>query len=319
MPVVNVIIPNLDGEKLLPMTLETLRSQTFQDFDVTVVDNGSRDSSIELLSTKYPEVNVLPLGTNTGFAAAVNRGIQATKGEFVCLLNNDMELDARWLEHLCQAMFDHPEVSACNPKVMRYWERERINVLGIKLHSSGEVGIIGAGETDRGQYNQMRYVFGVNAGAALYRRSMFDTVGLFDEVFFASYEDADLSFRAQLLGLKALYVPEALVYHMVGATIKRKKFLPTYFNNRNKLLFFWKNMPLELIKRHFWKIVGYWSLTFAKRVFLNFYKLRTLYYLRGIVAAHAQIPYILRERRAVQNSRTVSIDYLDSLLDKDFV
>jgi GT2 family glycosyltransferase len=319
MSFVNVIIPNLDGENLLPICLESLRRQTFKSFDVTVIDNGSQDGSLVLLKKQYPEVKIIPLDKNYGFAFAVNRGIEATEGEFISLLNNDIELDPKWLEELHRALIEHPEVGACGPKLMRYWERERINILGIRLNSNGEVEIIGAGEVDRGQYGERRYVFGVNAGASLYRRRMFEEIGLFDEAFFASFEDVDLSFRAQLAGYKALYVPTAIGYHMVGETIKRKRYFPTYLNNRNKILFLWKNMPEEIFKKYFWRI--FWSKLglFFKRILFNFYKLRTYYFLKGTFAAFIRLPYILKEREKIKAMRRVSIDYLDSIMDKDFV
>jgi GT2 family glycosyltransferase len=319
MSFVNVIIPNLDGENLLPICLESLKRQTFQDFDVTVIDNSSRDGSLGLLEKRYPEVKIIPLDRNYGFAFAVNRGIEATEGEFISLLNNDIELDQKWLEELHRALVEHPEVGACGPKVLRYWERERINVLGIRLNSNGEVEIIGAGEIDQGQFEEERYVFGVNAGASLCRRKMFEEIGLFDEKFFASFEDVDLSFRAQLAGYKALYVPKAIAYHMVGETIKRRKYLPTYLNNRNKILFLWKNMPDEMIKKYFWRIFWNKSSLFIKRVLFNFYKLRTYYFLKGTFAAIIRLPRILRERERIKTIKKVSIDYLDSIMDKDFL
>lgn len=319
MPFVSVIIPNLNGESLLPISLESLRRQVFRNFDITVVDNGSHDSSLDLLRKRYPEVKIIPLDKNYGFAFPVNRGIEATLGEFISLLNNDIELDPNWLEELHGALVEHPEVGACGPKLMRYWERERINVLGIRLNSNGEVEIIGAGEVDHGQYEERRYVFGVNAGASLYRRRMFEEIGLFDESFFASFEDVDLSFRAQLAGYKALYVPTAIGYHMVGETIKRKRYFPTYLNNRNKILFLWKNLPDEILKKYFWKM--FWSKLglFSKRVLFNFYKLRTYYFLKGTFAGFIRLPCILRERERIQVMRKVPIDYIESIMDKDFI
>jgi len=319
MPFINVIIPNFNGEKLLPTCLESLRRQTFQHFDVTAVDNGSRDGSLDLLRERYPEVKIIPLERNYGFAAAVNRGIEATHDELISLLNNDIELDPKWLEELQRAMIEHLEVSACNPKVMRYHERERINILGIRLNTNGEAQIIGAGEVDRGQYDEERYIFGVNAAASLYRRKMFEKIGLFDESFFASFEDVDLSFRAQLAGYKALYVPKAIAFHMVGETIKREKYYPTYLNNRNKILFLWKNMPDEMIEKYFWRIFRSKLSLFFKRVVFNFYKLRTYYFLKGTFAAFIRLPHILKEREKIKATRKVSIDYLDSIMDKDFI
>jgi len=319
MSFVNVIIPNLDGEKLLPVCLESLRKQTFKNFDITVVDNGSRDDSLELLRGQYPEVQILPLDRNYGFAYAVNRGIETAKGEFISLLNNDIELDTKWLEELHRALVEHPEVGSCGPKLMRYWERERINVLGIRMNRNGEVEVIGGGEVDRGQYGEGRYVFGVSAGASLYRRRMFEEIGLFDEAFFASFEDVDLSFRAQLAGYKALYVPTAIGYHMVGETIKRKRYFATYLNNRNKILFLWKNIPEEMLKKYFWRIFWNKLSLFLKRVLFNSYKLRTYYFLKGTFAAFIRLPVILKERERIQAMRRVSIDYLDSIMDKDFL
>jgi hypothetical protein len=319
MTAVNIVIPSFNGRELLPVCLDSLKKQTFADFDVTVVDNGSQDGSIAMLRERYPDVKIVALERNYGFAMPVNRGIESGEAEFVSLLNNDIELDPRWLEELHSALRLHPEAASCGPKMMRYWERDRINVLGIRLNSDGDVEIIGAGETDRGQYDDLRYVFGVNAGACLYRRSLFADIGLFDESFWASFEDVDLSFRAQLAGYKALYVPTAVAYHMVGATIKKRRYRPTFLNNRNKILFFWKDMPTEMIRDRFWTIAASRSARFFKRLLFNFYKVRTLYFLVGTLAACARLPYVLRERKKVQAGRRVTVEYLRSIMDKDFV
>ncbi len=319
MPTVSVVIPNLNGERLLPMCLDTLREQTFRDFEVIVVDNGSSDGSVLLLKEKYPEVRIVALDKNYGFAYPVNRGIEAAAGEFICLLNNDIELDKGWMEELLRALRDHPDAGSCGPKLMRLEERERINVLGIRMNSDSSVEIIGAGQYDRGQYEEGQYVFGVNAGASMYRRSMFDKTGLFDELFFASYEDVDLSFRAQLAGYKALYEPKAIGYHMVGATIKRRRYRPTYLNNRNSVIFFLKDMPGELIKKNFSKIFRLRTGYFFKRVIMNFWKVRTFYYVRGTFGAFLRLPAIRRSRKKAQATRCVTIEYLESIMDRDFI
>jgi GT2 family glycosyltransferase len=319
MHAVSVIIPSLDGEKLLPVALESLQDQTFQDFDVVVVDNGSKDRSLELLKSCYPSVKVVALQRNLGFAGAVNRGIEASAGEFVAVLNNDVEAHPRWLEELRAALIEHAEAGSAGPKMLRYFERNQINILGLRLNRTGEIELVGAGEDDHGQYDQARYVFGVSAGAALYRRKMLDEIGLFDEEFFANHEDVDLAFRAQLAGYKALYVPSALAYHMVGSTIRRRRYLPTYLNNRNKILFFWKNMPGEIVEKHFQTICRHQAGTFLKRILLNFYKLRTFYYLKGTASGVMHIPYILRQRKKIRGLRRVSVEYIESIMDRDFL
>lgn len=319
MPRVNVIIPNLNGEKLLPICLESLRKQEFRDFDITVVDNGSKDGSLMLLKDRYPEVRIISLEKNYGFAGGVNRGIEATDGEFIALLNNDIEVDPGWLEELHRVLMDHLEVGSCQAKLMRYWERKKINGLGIRLNMDGEVEIIGWGEVDRGQYEEEKYIFCVGAGASLYRRQVFEDIGIFDEKFFANFEDVDIGFRAQLAGFKAMYAPKAVGYHMVGRTIKRRKYLATYLNNRNKVLFFWKNMPDELIKKYFRRIFWHRWGRFLKRILFNFYKIRTYYFLKGTFSAYIHLPYILRERKRIKGKRRASIQYLESMMDRDFL
>jgi GT2 family glycosyltransferase len=114
-------------------------------------------------------------------------------------------------------------------------------------------------------------------------------------------------------------VPTAVAYHMVGATIKKRRYRPTYLNSRNKVLYFWKNPPTETIQRHLGPVVGHKTYHFLKRVCLNFYKVRTIYFLAGVLSAYPNLPYALKERKKIQASRRVSIDYLDSIMDKDFV
>ncbi|MCX8022370.1 MAG: glycosyltransferase [Syntrophorhabdaceae bacterium] len=315
----SIVIPNYNGEKLLPMPLDSLKKQTFKDFEIIVVDNGSTDGSLKLIQDRYPYIKVIPFEKNYGFAYAVNRGIEASSSPFISLLNNDIELHERWLESLYNALIEHPEAGSCGPKMMRYLEKDRINILGIRLNSDGGVEIIGAGEVDRGQYEEVRYVFGVNAGAALYRKKMFDDIGLFDEEFFASFEDVDISFRAQLAGYRALYVPKAVAYHLVGATIKRKRYMATYLNNRNCTMFFLKDMPSELLRRYLFRIIIRRGLAFVKRVAFNFWKARTYYFIKGTLAAYIRMPYILRERKRIQSSRRVTIEYIESILDRDFL
>jgi len=319
MPLVNVVIPNLNGKNLLPICLDSLGRQTFKDFVITVVDNHSTDGTLEFLAEKYPYVRVIRLEKNYGFAFAVNRGIEASTAEYVALLNNDVEVDPKWLEELCRALDEHPDVGSCNSKMLMYRERGRINGLGISMTVEGDIDILGWKEVDRGQYEEERFIFAVGAGASLYRRKMFQDIGLFDETFFANFEDVDVSFRAQLAGYKALYVPKAIAYHMVGATIKKMKYLPTYLNNRNKVLFYWKSMPDEMIRKYFSRILWKRSGFIFKRILVNFYKLRTYYFLKGIFAAYRRLPYILKERKRIQAMRRVSIDYLESILDKDFI
>ncbi|MDE3077159.1 MAG: glycosyltransferase, partial [Chloroflexota bacterium] len=166
-------IPNWNGARLLRPCLQSLRRQTFQSFDVLVVDNGSRDESLAVLSAEFPDVRVVSWPANRGFAAAVNEGVRQAAGEMVALLNNDMELDARWLEALVAALCGEPAAAACASKIL-FMDRCTINAVGDCYHPDGTPGHRGDREIDRGQYDQPAFIFGPSAGAALYRRALFE-------------------------------------------------------------------------------------------------------------------------------------------------
>ncbi len=217
-PFVSVIIPNWNGAAHLPTCLESLRRQTWRDFEVIVVDNGSEDGSLELLAREYPEVRVLALGENRGFAGACNAGIRAAQGELIVLLNNDTEADPRWLEEVVAAFGRHPEAGIVASKMLLFDRRDTFHTAGDYYRVDGRPGNRGVWQTDRGQYDREEYVFSACGGSAAYRRSMLDDVGLLDEEFFYSCEDVDLAWRAQPAGWRCVYAPRAVVYHKLSAT-----------------------------------------------------------------------------------------------------
>ncbi len=316
---ISVVIPNYNGEKVLPVALDSLQGQRFKDFETVVVDNGSSDSSVPLMERSYPWVRIVRLPCNLGFAGGVNEGIRRTISPFVALLNSDVEVDPGWLQELWQSMRRESAIGACQPKMLRYFERDRIDVIGLRLSSRGIVEGIGKGEKDGGQYEIPRFVFGVNAGAALYRRAMLDQIGLFDEHFVTSFEDGDLSFRSQLAGWSALYVPTSVAYHMVGSTRKQRKYRGTYLNNRNKILLFWKNMPAEVMRDRWRSFLSYQAGTLVRRAAFGFYKVRTFHFLRGVFAAYLSVGYLRRARKMVQSTARINPRLIASFMDRDFL
>ncbi len=213
-----VIIANWNGARHLRVCLDSLRRQTHPQFEVIVVDNGSSDGSQRLLAEEYPEVRVLALGENLGFAAASNRGAQASEADIVVMLNNDTEVEPGWLAALCQALADHPEAGAAASKMLLFDRRDVLHSAGDRLGPGLMPQNRGVWEVDRGQYDQQTEVFGACGGAAAYRRAMWDQLGGFDERLFMWLEDVDLAWRAQDAGWKCVFVPEARVYHHLSAT-----------------------------------------------------------------------------------------------------
>ena len=244
MELISVIVLNYNGRGFLDGCLTSLASQTYSDFEVIVVDNGSRDGSPDYIEENYPWVRLAKNDENLGFSGGTNVGIRAAKGEFIITLNNDSRADSRFIEELIKPMAD-PEVGVCAAKML--FPDGRINSAGICISRSGAAWDRGMFEPDRGQYEFVEEVFGACAGAALYRREMLDEIGLFDEDFFLYLEDVDLAFRARLAGWKCLYVPGARVIHHHGGTAGVGSDLAVYYGNRNIVWYPIKDFPFRLL------------------------------------------------------------------------
>lgn len=307
----SVVIPNWNGWRFLPTCLDALRTQAHRDFETIVVDNGSQDGSVAGLQQHYPEVCVLVLESNRGFAAAVNAGIQVARGEVIALLNNDTEAEPQWLAELCRALAEHPEVSFCAAKMLLFDRRDVINSAGDYYGRNGLPGNRGVWQHDNSSLSRQEFVFGACGGAALYRRELFEAIGLFDEEFFAYGEDVDLSFRAQLAGRKCLFVPGARVYHRLSATGGGP--LASYLCGRNFITVLVKNAPGGVLRRH-WPAMLAAQLRIAGEALWHGREPAARARLRGQLAGLRRLPTALRKRRAVQALRRVSDDYIESIL-----
>ena len=312
-PHVSVVVLSYNGEELLPLVLSSLRRQTFPDFSVTIVDNGSEDESVALLRRDWPEVEIVRLERNVGVAGALNRGIEATSGELVALLNNDVELDPGWMTELVDAMVGHPEVASASGKMLRFAERDVIDAAGDTMRWSGAFVNRGTGERDRGQYDRAEPIFSACAGAAMYRRSALGDIGLFDEDFVAYMEDADWGFRAQLRGQGSWYSPHAIAFHMRGATTGRRKGTYMSLQRRNQLWLIAKNFPAAALIRHLPQIV-----TVNLALLVQDARAGLLgSTLRGWWAALVGMPRVMRKRRDIQARRTVGVAALDALVTRE--
>jgi GT2 family glycosyltransferase len=307
----SIIIPNWNGADYLPTCLDSLRRQSYPSFEVMVVDNGSTDDSLELLERDYPEVKVMALPENRGFAGGVNAGIREARGEIVAVFNNDAEADLRWLEELAKALARHPEAGMATPKVLLFDRRDVINSAGDFYGVDGVPGNRGVWQRDEGQFDREEYVFGAAGVAAAYRRAMLDEVGLLDEGLISYCEDVDLAWRAQLAGWKCVYVPEAVVYHKLSATGGGK--IASYYCGRNFIYVMAKNYPTTLLRKHWRRIVrAQFDITWKALKAWRGEAARAR--LRGQMAGLWGLPRMLAKRRAVQASKRVTDEYLESIL-----
>ena len=250
---VSIVIVNWNGRKYLEKCLSSAYAQTYQNFEIVFVDNGSSDGSVAFVAQSFPETNIIENKENLGFAEGNNVGIRASNGEYLATLNNDTEVDQRWLEELVKAAEQDKCIGSCASKMVRYDDCSIIDSTGIRLYSTGAVEDRGGGERDNGRYDKVEEVFGACAGAALYRMKMLDDIGLFPCHYFASYEDVDLAWRAKYAGWKCLYVPQAVVYHVRFASQRRllaekKSFLSQKL--RNQLWYQIKYLPTEYLIRN---------------------------------------------------------------------
>lgn len=311
-PCATIIIPSYNGWRFLPTCLESLRRQTRQGFEVIVVDNGSTDGSPELLHRHYPEVRVIVLeGNRSFFSGAVNAGIRAAKGDIIILLNNDTEADPRFVEELLDGLAKHPECGMAAAKMRLFDRRDVLNAAGDYFSKDGLPGNRGVWEKDQGQYDDAVYVFSPCGGAGAYRKGLFEQVGYFDEDFIGYCEDVDLGWRAQLQGFKCLFVPKAIVYHRLSATGGGP--LASFLTGRNTIWVLVKNMPRELLHRYRRRILAaQWRITMdALRAWRGAAARARL---RGQIAGLLTIPKVLPKRWAIQATRRVSLEYLESIL-----
>lgn len=244
MQIATVVIPNLNGMKYLKDCLDSLRAQSRQDFSVIMIDNGSEDGSADYVESCYPEVAVRRFQSNTGFCHAVNEGIRMAQTPYVVLLNNDTVCDELFLEKLTEAMEEDDTCFSCASRMVRMDHPELMDDGGDYYCALGWAYACGKGKTAE-HYNRRKEIFSACAGAAIYRRSVFDEIGLFDEVHFAYMEDVDIAYRARIAGYRNLYIPEAVVRHVGSATSGSvyNEFKIRY-SSRNSIYLIYKNMPL---------------------------------------------------------------------------
>lgn len=249
-----VIIPNLNGAGWLRDSIESIWAQTEQDFELIVVDNGSRDESLEIARSYRgrDRYTLIENAENTGFSHAVNQGIAIARGEYVALFNNDAFAEPDWLAQLIQTAEADPRIFAVSSLMLRYFEPELADDAGDYVTLLGFACKRGDG-LKASRYQKPCRVFSACGGAALYRKSILDKIGVFDELFFAYYEDVDLSWRANNFGYQNVYCPTAKCRHICGATTGAVRYNPfkSIQSGRNSILLPYKNMPLGMLLLNF--------------------------------------------------------------------
>ncbi|MCP4428217.1 MAG: glycosyltransferase family 2 protein [Chloroflexi bacterium] len=310
-PAVSVIIPHLNGRHHLGDCFNSLRRQTWSDFEVLLVDNGSTDGTQEYVRQQFPEVKLLELGRNLGFTGACNAGWRAAGGEFIVLLNNDTEVEPRWLHEIVDAFRRRPDVGVVASKMLLFDRRDHFHTAGDFYRIDGIPGNRGVWRQDAGQYDVEEEVFGACGGSSAYRRQLLDEIGFLDDDFFFSCEDVDIAWRAHLAGWKVLYAPTAVVYHKLKAT--GGDVTGSYYDGRNFLYLIWKNYPTSLLCQN-WRLVFKAQLNITREALRHWRGAAARARLRGQLAGLFGLFKMLPKRRQIQANRRLDDDSLTAVL-----
>lgn len=314
---VSVVIPTWNRRELLGECLRSIANQTCAPDEVVVVDDGSTDGTTELVNNEFPFAAVIRLERNRGFCVAINAGIRAATGDLLLLLNNDMTLEPPFIESLVRATLDS-DAAMFAPLVLFRDEPDVIYCAGDRQLANGRPESIGF-RTRLNEFEHPGRLFGVSAGAGMYRRVVFDRIGLFDERFVAYFEDGDLNLRARLAGFECQYVPSAVAYHAGSASLGGKYWWRSRQCYRNHALLVLKNYPASLLVWGFPTIIrervnqlGHCvSSARTEFGFLKALKVAMGAWLEIV----ASLPQVARERRRARSIRKLSSGQLRALFD----
>jgi GT2 family glycosyltransferase len=318
-PIVTVVVPTLAADDALADCLRSLESQTFDRFDVIVVDNsGARRANAE-----SHRVRILANAGNVGFGAAINQGFRASQSAYLATLNDDAVADRRWLETLVADADAHPAAGMFASQV-RLAGSDRLDSAGMLIAIDGSSKQRGHNEPP-GKFSHLTEALCPSGSAALYRREMLDQIGLFDESFFLYCEDTDIGLRARRAGFDCRYVPAAMVEHRYSHSAGRASPLKAYYVERNRLYTAIKNLPLTMlfpapfasIARYFWHLVS----ILEGRGKLAEYRdaghsaaLLPFLVLRAYASALFRLPRLLSERRRIsKTARLTAREFRDLL------
>ena len=259
---VTVVIPNYNGIRFLQGCLEAVLNQEpdTPTYRVMVIDNGSKDGSLELLEKQFPQVEVMPLSKNTGFCHAVNMGIRKAGSPYVILLNNDTKVRPGFVKGLCHALEARPGAFSVSAAMLMWDQEELLDDAGDRYCAFGWAYSRGKGKRAV-LYSRPAEVFSACGGAAIYRKSVLEKIGLFDEEHFAYLEDLDIGWRARIYGYHNYYEPSAEVVHYgsasTGSRYNEKK---TVLAAANNIYVLGKNMPaLQLLFNSPFLILGFFT------------------------------------------------------------
>lgn len=307
MATVTVVIPTWNARKELGSCLDALMAQTRPAEEILIVDGASTDGTAEFVVAHYPTITVVRQPKNLGPPGGVNEGIRLAQGDYIATLDSDAYPSQRWIEAMLQALEKKISYGFAASRILRADGSGRIDCAGQGFDIRLGAVMLGCGEPDGPAFDAWREVFGVSHAAAMYRRETLERVGEFDESLFSHSEEIDFAFRARLLGIRCLYVPNAVAYHWGNATTGKIPAARTRFIYRNCLTVYLKDMPWPLMRE-------VWPRTIRLMLGMLHHAPHHGAAIKGVLEAFWRLPDTMRKRRQIQRGRTVGLEELRSAM-----
>ena len=307
---VAIVILNWNGKKMLEKYLPSVLQYSRDEATVYVADNASTDQSMEMLRQHFPEVKLIQLEKNWGFAEGYNKSLQQIDAEYYLLLNSDIEVTHHWLTPMIEFMDNHQEVAACQPKLLSIFDKDRFEYAGACGGYLDRYGypfcrgrIFETVEADNGQYDYQTEILWATGAALMIRSKDYWQVKGLDARFFAHNEEIDMCWRLRIRGRRIVCIPESRVYHVGGGTLPKGNPMKTFLNFRNNLTMLYKCLPDEELKpvmrwRWFLDYLAAWEMLILKR---NLGDFKAIY--RARKAFKAWKKDFEADRREIQASR----------------
>ena len=251
-----VVILNWNGKKFLEKFLPGIIRHSYPLAEIIIADNASSDDSLAFLDNNHPEIRIIRLDQNFGFAGGYNLALKQVEAENYILLNSDIEVTEGWIAPVLDLMQADPSIAACQPKIRSYFDRDKFEYAGAAGGYIDKYGypfcrgrLFQSIEKDEGQYDRATEVFWATGACMFVKADVFHKLGGFDDDFFAHMEEIDFCWRAKNQGYKIMFCPDSTIYHIGGGTLPKNNSRKTYLNIRNNIIMLYKNLEPERLTR----------------------------------------------------------------------
>jgi len=296
--IISIILVTYNSSEYIGPCLDSIYAQDFRDYELIAIDNASKDTTKSIIKSRYPGVILIENAHNLGPSKARNQGIAKAKGEFILCLDSDVTLERDFLINIYRAIKNKEHIGAVQPKVLKR-NGKSIDTVGIFLSKNRRFYDIGRGQVDNGRFSRQKYVFGPSSAAALYKRKMLEEVRVngeyFDEDFFFLVEDVDLAWRANRLGYKTIFSPEAICYHC-GNSSKHNFYFRQCLSFRNRYFLMLKNDSLKALLKDIFFILPYEILRIPYFLVANRYSFRALSEIKELLPKMRKKRFLTKEK-----------------------